>query len=149
MNFLLDTNVLSELRKKDCRTSVRNFVDSLEQTSLFISVISIGEIAFGVERLPPGRRKNEFRYFIDTQIPDWFEDRIIPLDCKIMRAWGRLCAEDDAGGRRRTLPTFDSLIAASALVHGLAILTRNVKDFAGLEGLFLVDPWEEEPPLDL
>jgi predicted nucleic acid-binding protein len=140
VNCLLDTNVLSEPRKKNCEIAVRNFVDKLDGKDLYISVVSIGEIAFGMERLPPGRKKSEFRYFLDTQIPEWFEDRIIPLDNKVMREWGRICA-----GTGRTLPLFDSLIAASALVHSLTVLTRNVRDFVNIEGLFLVNPWEEEP----
>jgi predicted nucleic acid-binding protein len=140
VNYLLDTNVLSELRKKNCEIRVRNFVDRLGEKSFYLSVVSIGEIAFGMERLPPGRKKNEFQYFLDIQIPEWFEGRIIPLDSKVMREWGRMCA-----GTGRTLPLLDSLVAASALVHSLTVLTRNVRDFMDIEGLLLVNPWEEEP----
>jgi predicted nucleic acid-binding protein len=140
VNYLLDTNVLSELRKKNCEIRVRNFVDKLDGKSFYLSVVSIGEIAFGMERLPPGRKKNEFRYFLESQVPEWFESRIISLDDKVMRDWGRICAETG-----RTLPLLDSLIAASALVHSLTVLTRNVRDFEGIEGLLLVNPWEEEP----
>jgi predicted nucleic acid-binding protein len=65
----------------------------------FISAVTIGEIAYGVERLPPGKKKSSLTYFIDTQIPEWFEDRVIPVDGKVMREWGRICAR-----MVRTLP---------------------------------------------
>jgi predicted nucleic acid-binding protein len=139
VSYLLDTNVLSELRKKNCEIPVRSFVDKRDEKSFCISAVSIGEITLGVERLPPGRRKTELSYFLDTQLPEQFEGRIIPLDDKVMREWGRICVR--AG---RTLPLLDSLIAASALVHSLTILTRNLRDFEGIEGLLLVNPWEEE-----
>jgi predicted nucleic acid-binding protein len=111
-------------------------MDNREQKNFFISAVSIGEVSLGVERLPPGRKKTEFTYFLNTQIPEWFEDRIVSLDDRVMREWGRMCVQ--AG---RTLPILDSLIAASALVHSLTILTRNTRDFVDIEGLLLVNPW--------
>jgi predicted nucleic acid-binding protein len=138
VNYLLDTNVVSELRKKNCDTRVRDFADKRNLENLFISAVTIGEVAFGMEKLPPGKKKNEFSYFLDTQIPEWFGNRIIPLDNKIMREWGRMCVR--AG---RTLPTLDSLIAATALAHRLTLLTRNIRDFDGIEGLLLLNPWED------
>jgi predicted nucleic acid-binding protein len=140
VNYLLDTNVISEIQKPKPDSRVESFVDRIKPDTLFISVISIGEIALGVERLPSGRKKTELSYFLNTQIPEWFEDRIIPLDSKVMREWGRMCA-----GTGRTLPLLDSLVAASALVHSLTVLTRNVRDFMDIEGLLLFNPWEEEP----
>jgi predicted nucleic acid-binding protein len=139
VNYLLDTNVLSEIRKNNCDIRVKSFMDNREQKNFFISAVSVGEISFGVERLPPGRKKTEFTYFLNTQIPEWFEDRIVPLDGPVMREWGRMCVQ--AG---RTLPILDSLIAASALAHSLTILTRNTRDFVDIEGLLLVNPWREQ-----
>jgi predicted nucleic acid-binding protein len=114
-------------------------VDSRDQRAFFISVVSIGEIAFGVERLPPGKKKTELGYFLNIQIPEWFEDRVIPVDDAAMREWGRMCVK--AG---RTLPTLDSLIAAAALARNFTLVTRNTRDFEDIEGLLLLNPWEED-----
>jgi predicted nucleic acid-binding protein len=139
LNYILDTNVASELRKENCNINVRRFVDSRDQRAFFLSAVSIGEIACGVERLPPGEKKSRFTCFLDVRIPEWFEDRIIPVDGKAMREWGRICARID-----RTLPLFDALIAATALARGFTVLTRNVRNFEDIEGLLLRNPWEED-----
>jgi predicted nucleic acid-binding protein len=138
LNYLFDTNVASEIRKVNCDPHVRRFFDARDQKTFFISAISIGEISYGMERLPPGEKKVRFAYFLDVQIPEWFEDRIIPVDREIMREWGRICARIG-----RTLPLFDSLIAATALVRRFTVLTRNTRDFKDIEGLLLINPWEE------
>jgi predicted nucleic acid-binding protein len=137
LNYLLDTNVVSEIRKPDCDPNVRHFVDSRDQRAFFLSAISIGEISYGVERLPPGEKKIRLTHFLDIQIPGWFRDRIIPVDGEIMREWGRICA-----GTGRPLPHFDSLIAATALARSLAVLTRNTRDFEDIEGILLFNPWD-------
>jgi predicted nucleic acid-binding protein len=139
LNYLLDTNVASEIRKQNCNINVKRFVDSHDQKTFFISAVSIGEISYGVEQLPPGEKKIRFTHFLDIQIPEWFEDRIIPVDGEIMREWGRICAR--AG---RTLPLLDSLIAATALAQGFTVLTRNTRDFEAIEGILLLNPWEEK-----
>ncbi|MDR3147277.1 MAG: type II toxin-antitoxin system VapC family toxin [Treponema sp.] len=139
MNYLLDTNVASEIRKPNCNIKVRRFIDTHDQTTLFMSAVSIGEISYGVERLLPGEKKIRFTHFLDVQIPEWFGDRVIPVDGEVMREWGRICAR--AG---RTLPLLDSLIAATALAQGLTVLTRNTRDFEAIEGILLLNPWEEE-----
>jgi predicted nucleic acid-binding protein len=139
LNYLLDTNAASELWKEHCNVNVRRFVDSYDQKAFFISAVTIGEIAYGIERLPPGKKKTSLTYFIDIQIPEWFGDRIIPVNGEIMREWGRICARIG-----RTLPLLDSLIAATALARGFTVLTRNVRDFENIEGLLLRNPWEED-----
>ena len=136
MKYLLDTNVLSEIRKPQGHTGVKAFVNSLREEDIFISVLSIGEIAFGIEKLPPGPKKAELSIWLDQKLPERFGSRIITLDVDIMAEWGRLTAKS------RTLPVFDSLIAASALARRLTIVTRNNKDFEDIEGLLLYNPWE-------
>ena len=137
MNYILDTNVASEIRKRNCNINVRRFADSYDRKSFFISAVSIGEISYGVERLPPGEKKIQFAYFLNVQIPEWFEDRILPVDGEVMREWGRICARIG-----RTLPLLDSLIAATALAWGFTVATRNTRDFADIEGILLLNPWE-------
>jgi predicted nucleic acid-binding protein len=137
LNYLLDTNVVSELWKVNCHWRVKEFVDGCDWKSFFMSAVSIGEISYGVERLPPEKKKTDLIYFVDTQIPEWFEDRIIPVDGEIMREWGRICARIG-----RSLPLLDSIIAATALARNLTVLTRNTRDFEGIEGILLLNPWE-------
>ena len=136
MKYLLDTNVLSEIRKPNGNAKVKAYVSNLREEDIFISVLSIGEIGFGVEKLPNGQKKRELQLWLAQTLPERFGNRIIPLDTAIMTEWGRL-----QGRIGRTLPTFDSLIAASALARRLVIVTRNTKDFELIEGLELFNPW--------
>ena len=136
MKYLLDTNVLSEIRKPRGDKKVKAFVNSLREEDIFISVLSIGEICFGVEKLPPGPKKTELHIWLTQKLPQRFGNRIIPLDVDSMAEWGRLLARIP-----RTLPVVDSLIAASALARRLTVVTGNIKDFEMIEGLELVNPW--------
>jgi predicted nucleic acid-binding protein len=102
---------------------------------LHLSVLSLGEIRQGVERLEPGTRKEKLRLWLEQDLPGWFEARLLPVDAAVADRWGRLLAE-----ARRSCPAVDSLLAATALVHGLRLVTRNAGDFA-FPGLEIVDPW--------
>ena len=139
MRYLLDTNVLSEIRKPQGNAKVKAFVDNLREEDLFISVISVGEITHGIEKLPPGPKKTELQIWVSQKLPERFGSRVVPLDADIMIEWGKLQA-----ATAKTLPLFDSLIAASALARRLAVITRNIKDFERINGLVLVNPWKEE-----
>jgi predicted nucleic acid-binding protein len=138
VKYLLDTNVLSEIRKPRGHTGVKEFVNNLREEDIFISVLSIGEICFGIEKLPAGPKKTELYIWLTQKLPDRFGNRIIDLDRNIMAEWGKLQART-----RENLPVVDSLIAASALAHRLIIVTRNVRDFKMIEGVALLNPWEE------
>jgi predicted nucleic acid-binding protein len=137
MKYLLDTNVVSELRKRNCNRNVRAFVEPLPTTSVFMSVISMGEIAFGIRTLKDENKKAELLEWFETQLPEMFRGRIIAIDSEIMITWGNMCADHKA-----TLPSPDSFIAATALVYDLTILTRNVKDFEAIHNISLLNPWE-------
>ncbi|GMO25539.1 MAG: type II toxin-antitoxin system VapC family toxin [Termitinemataceae bacterium] len=136
MNYLVDTNVISEFRKTDCNDHVRSFVESLANESLYISAISLGEIQYGVAKMEASKKKHELLVWVSVQLPDWFSERIIPVDSEISFVWGSLRAEHKA-----TLPAVDSLLAATALTHHLTILTRNEKDFENISGLNYINPW--------
>jgi predicted nucleic acid-binding protein len=138
VKYLLDTNVLSEIRKPRGHTGVKVFVNCLREEDIFISVLSIGEICFGIEKLPAGPKKTELYIWLTQKLPDRFGKRIIDVDRNIMAEWGRLQARV-----RETLSVVDSLIAASALAHRLTIVTRNIRDFEKIEGIILLNPWEE------
>ena len=140
MKYLLDTNVLSEIRKPNGHAGVKAFINNMREEDLFISVLSIGEIGFGIEKLPAGPKKTELLIWLTQKLPDRFGNRIIPLDADIMAEWGRLKARTS-----QSLPVFDSLIAASALARRLTLVTRNVKDFEKIEGIILLNPWTAIP----
>jgi len=141
MKYLLDTNVLSEIRKPRGHEGVKAFVDSLREEDIYISAISIGEICFGVEKLPEGPKREELYVWLTQKLPERFGNRIIPLDVDVMTEWGRLQAKT-----QKTLPVYDSLIAASALARRLTVVTRNIKDFERIEGILLYNPWEKAEP---
>ena len=136
MKYLLDTNIISEIRKARGNTGVKNFVNSLQEEDIFISAISVGEIACGIEKLPPGQKKTELLLWLGQKLPAFFGNRIISLDTEIMTEWGIL-----QGRTKQTLPVFDSLIAATALARSLTIVSRNTRDFEKIPGLKLLNPW--------
>ena len=137
MKYLLDTNVISELQKPNCNQNVKSFIETVYWEDLYLSVITIGELCYGVEKLPAGKKKHDLSIWLYTKIPDWFKRRIIKLDTEVMLEWGKirsLC--------KRTLPALDTMIAASSIVHHLLLVTRNTKDFEDIEGINLLNPWE-------
>jgi predicted nucleic acid-binding protein len=136
MKYLLDTNIISEMRKSNCAPNVKSFIDKIPAEDMFISVISMGELCYGMEKLPPSKKKHELAIWLYTQVSDWFKDRVIALDTEVLLEWGKLRAR--AG---RTMPALDSLIAAAAITHHMTLITRNVKDFNDIEGISLIDPW--------
>lgn len=139
MRILLDTCVLSELRKEQCHPGVFHSVEKIADNHLFVSVITIGEIAKGVCLLDKGRRKSELQNWPQTVEQD-YSDRIIQIDLETVQIWGELTASAQKAGK--TVAASDGLIAATALRHGLHIMTRNVDDFMPT-GVLLISPWEE------
>ena len=141
MKYLLDTNVLSEIRKPNGHYGVKEFVGSLREEDIFISVLSIGEIGVGIEKLPAGSKKTELFNWFTQSFQERFGKRIIVLDAEIMIEWARLQVRT-----AKTLPVFDSLIAATALARRLMVVTRNTKDFENIEGIMLLNPWDNKHP---
>ena len=140
MRVLLDTCVLSEIRKADGNRDVRQAVDEISDDDLFVSVISIGEIAKGIELLEDGRRKRTLQSWLQTLERD-YASRILSVDREAAHIWGELTAA--AQKRGRIIASNDGLIAATARCHGLHIMTRNIADFEPT-GAMLLNPWEEE-----
>jgi predicted nucleic acid-binding protein len=135
LSYLLDTNVISELVRADPDPRVLQWFADVPDDTLFLSVLTLGEIRQGVEALPAGVRRERLRTWLETEIPAWFGRRLLPIDGCVADRWGRLNASSV-----RTLPAIDSLLAATALHHDLRIVTRNTGDFAGT-GAELVNPW--------
>jgi tRNA(fMet)-specific endonuclease VapC len=138
MKYLLDTCVISELVAKQPNPAVVEFVDSLDPDDAYLSVITIGEIAKGIERLPKSKRKQDLQSWLDEDLLVRFEGRLIPLDTKVLVEWGILSAKLEAKGI--TMPAMDSLIAATVQTHQFTLVTRNVNDYHGTE-IEINNPW--------
>lgn len=133
--WLLDTMTISEPSKAQATPSVIDWLAAQDNGSLYTSSLCLGEIRRGVERLAPGARRTTLRRWLDSDLPGWFGARVLPVDNKVALLWGELTATASP-----TLPTVDALIAATALAHGLTVVTRNVRDYQGLE-VSVFDPW--------
>jgi len=135
---LLDTCVISELVTKKPNPGVVDFVDGLDADEVFLSVITIGEIIKGIEKLPDSSRKAELRDWLQDDLLARFQGKIIPLGTDILVEWGVLAAQLEAQGK--PMPAIDSLIAATALAEKMSLVTRNVGDFEAT-GVNLINPW--------
>ena len=137
MRILLDTCVLSELRHPKGNAGVRRAVDAFDSESLFVSVLSIGEIAKGIALLRESQNKRALQSWLQT-LERHYGDRLLPDDLETSRIWGELTAAAQRVGR--TVPAGDGLIAATARRHGLHVMTRNTADFEPT-GVLLLNPW--------
>ncbi|MCS1412830.1 MAG: Toxin FitB [Verrucomicrobia subdivision 3 bacterium] len=135
MSFLVDTCALSELLRPRPSPRVTEWFLATPQTTLFVSVLTLGEIRKGVAMLGKGRSWAQLTAWLETELSAWAEDRILPIDAGVADTWGRLVAQTPS------IPAIDSLIAATALHHRLAVVTRNETDFADT-GVEVVNPWE-------
>lgn len=136
MSYLVDTNVLSELRRKQPDPQVEAWFADRPRQALYLSVLTLGEIRKGIERLGDGPRQQQLLDWLEVELPNYFLGRVLAVDAHTADRWGRLL-----GGAGRPVPAVDSLLAATALQHDLTLVTRNTADFAGL-GLRLINPWE-------
>ncbi|WP_333834903.1 type II toxin-antitoxin system VapC family toxin [Rubrimonas sp.] len=139
MRLLLDTCVVSELRRTDGEPRVAAAVDALAADAVYLSVITLGELACGVARMADGARKAALGAWLAGLERD-YADRILDIDAETARLWGLMTARAQAVGR--TVGAADGLIAASARRHGLTVMTRNIRDFAPT-GVDVVNPWPE------
>lgn len=136
MSYLIDTNVLSELRRRQPERKVVAWMQSRHPQSLFLSVLTLGEIRKGLEKVDDAARRQTLLDWLEVDLPNYFVGRLLSIDLATADRWGRLLAQ--AG---RPLPAIDALLAATAFRHDLTLVTRNIRDFVGL-GLELINPWE-------
>lgn len=137
--FLLDTNVISEPKRARPDPDLMSWLGDQLPTDLHLSVISVGELRRGIVRLEPGRRRDDLDYWL-AQLILRFDDRILPIDLDVTERWAALAEAQRAAGRPADLT--DELIAATAHVHGLTIVTRNVRHFEHT-GCRVLSPWSE------
>lgn len=142
MRFLVDTNVISELRHPQGDIDVKRRFARLAAENVFVSVVVFGELSKGVALLTSGHRKRELRVWL-SEFEDSFGDRILPLDRETARIWGTLTARCSNNGHSISVP--DGQIAATALHHDLTLITRNVRDFRGTN-LRIWNIWESDSP---
>lgn len=135
MNYLLDTNVLSELVRKVPDTHVQQWIVQRPVETLMVSALTLGEIRKGIERAPDIAHRQRLNDWLNEELSLWFSGRILSVDAQVADRWGRLLAS--AG---RPLPAIDSLLAATALQHDLVLVTRNTRDFKGLP-VRVFSPW--------
>jgi predicted nucleic acid-binding protein len=141
--YLVDTNIPSELTRDRPDARVAAFLAIAGQKSVFLSVLTIGEICKGIAELPASQKRTGLQNWLDIEVRSWFAGRIVPVTEAIAERWGNLAAAAKQKGM--TLAVVDGLIAATALHHELTVVTRNVKDFAGL-GADVFNPWDDTTP---
>jgi toxin FitB len=139
VNYILDTNVISELVAVRPNPKVVDWIQSVESNQVFLSVIAIGELKKGIEKLPDSDRKVMLDRWLHEDLLVRFEDQILIIDQETMLIWGRLVAQLEMIGR--PISSIDSLIAATALQWQFTLVTRNTAHFE-LTGIALLNPWE-------
>lgn len=135
MSYLLDTNVVSELARARPEPRVLQWLSSVADEALFLSVLTLGELRKGVESLPGGVRRERLRVWLEVELTAWFGDRLLAVDSAVADRWGRILES-----AKSTPAAIDSLLAATALRHDLRLVTRNVADF-DFPGLEVLNPW--------
>lgn len=136
MSYLLDTNVLCEPLSRNASPAVLAWLAHVPAEACYVSVLSLGEIRHGIERAAAGRQRERLRLWLEHDLRDWIDNRLLVIDTAVADHWGRLRATPPV----RPRPQIDALLAATAVVHDLRLVTRNVRDF-DYPGLEVVNPW--------
>ena len=139
MNFLLDTNVVSEPMKARPNAGVLSWLAHADEDSVFLSVVTITELRYGIERLATGKRRDRLEGWLRKDLTSRFGERILTVDLEIADACGRLVARSEAVGH--PIEARDAFIAATAEVRGLTLVTRNISDFEATVKE-IVTPWK-------
>jgi predicted nucleic acid-binding protein len=137
--FLLDTNCISELVRSDPEPRVLQWIDAADESLLYFSVLTLGEIRKGIPGLPASRRRTRLETWLELELGARFAGRILSIDREIADRWGIIAAAAKRAGR--SLSAVDGLLAATALHHNLTIVSRNTADFASTQ-VPVLNPWE-------
>lgn len=141
MAFLLDTNIVSETVRPKPERRVLAWIEERSPAELFLASMTIGELMRGARRIKDEPRRTTYERWIENDLSEQFEGRILPFDDKAARTWGRLMGDGDRKGL--TPAAADAQIAAIAINHGLILVTRNVRDFQNFD-LEIINPWDRE-----
>jgi toxin FitB len=137
--FLVDTNCISELVRVKPEPRVLAWVEEADESLLYLSVLTLGEIRRGLAALPQSRRRSRLETWLEVELQARFSGRILPIDAAVADRWGLLAA--NAKASRKPLSTVDGLIAATAIHRNLTVVSRNVSNFARLP-VQVLNPWE-------
>ncbi|MGA8686862.1 MAG: type II toxin-antitoxin system VapC family toxin [Candidatus Sulfotelmatobacter sp.] len=137
MSFLLDTNAVSEWVKPRPNPGLIGWMESTDEDRVFISVVTLAELRYGVERLAAGARRRRLEEWLGRELPVRFEGRMLPVDADVAEAWGKTVSRSEAMGR--PIGAMDAFLAATAEVHQLTLVTRDVSDFKVLKTV--MSPW--------
>jgi predicted nucleic acid-binding protein len=137
MSFLLDTNAVSEWVKPRPNPGLIGWMESTDEDRVFLSVVTLAEVRYGVERVASGARRRRLEEWLGRELPLRFEGRMLPVDANVAEAWGKMVARSEATGR--PIGAMDAFLAATAEVHHLTLVTRNVSDFRVLNAV--LNPW--------
>jgi len=138
VKYLLDTCLISELVKKEPNSEVVNWLEEQNEHNLFLSVLTLGELQKGISKLPESAKKDELQSWATLDLVERFAGQIVDVDLETALCWGRLQGVAEKTGDK--LPVMDSLITATAIAHGLVVVTRNVKDMERCGGR-ICNPW--------
>ncbi|MDZ7718838.1 MAG: type II toxin-antitoxin system VapC family toxin [Balneolaceae bacterium] len=142
MSYLIDTCCISELVKKKPNPNVLKWFADQDELSMYLSVITFGELRKGIEKLPDSKKKKELNQWVNEDLNRRFKNRVININMEEVNRWGKILATAEKNGK--PLPAIDSLIAATAQVHELSVVTRNTQDMEG-SGVDVINPWTYEP----
>jgi len=140
VTFLLDTMVVSEWVRPRPDRGVVAWLAAADEDRIFMSVVSLAELRYGIERMAAGNRRKRLDEWLRDELPLRFEGRLLSIDGVVADAWGKVVARSEAAGRRIT--AMDAWIAATAEVHGMTLVTRNTSDFQGSLNL-IINPWAD------
>lgn len=140
--ILLDTNVLSELMRPEPNQEVVQWLNRRPDSEIWICSVTVAEIRLGISLLPQGKRRRELFIAAEQTFQDDFFERCLPFDCEAAEHYAHILAMRKQQGLPVSVE--DAQIAAVALTASLALATRNVKDFVGIDGLQIVNPWEQD-----
>jgi len=138
VNFLLDTNIVSEWAKPRPNVGVVRWLAEADEDRTFLSVITLGELEYGVERLAAGAKRKRLEEWVGTELKERFAGRVVVIDEEIASAWGRLLAKAESLGR--PMGTMDGFLGATAQVKGMTLVTRDERGFQG-SGVETFNPW--------
>src|ERR1700681_1310479 len=137
MDFLLDTNAVSEWVKPRPNPGLIRWMESADEDRIFLSVISLAELRYGVDRMAAGARRSRLEQWLRDELPLRFEGRILTVNSNVAEAWGRTVSRSESLGRR--MSAMDAFLSATAEIYRLTLVTRNVSDFPTLKAV--VNPW--------
>jgi len=141
VNYLLDTCAVSEFTRAQPDAGLLEWLRATPEANLHLSALTLGEIQQGISRLAISARRQRLQAWLEDDFQSRFASRVLPADSAVCLLWGDLRTRAAQAGH--TLPVLDSLIAATALVHRLLLVTRNEADFAAVPGLQVVNPWAQ------